>query len=321
MPAAVIGLGRIGQGYDYTAPTSRCVLTHAQAFAAHPAFELVGAVDPSQAERERFTRKFAAPAYADIGALLAEKQPQVYALAVPTASHGALLHELLAAQPRAVVCEKPLATSLAEGKAMVAAARDRGCSLAVNYMRRFEPGTRELARALQAGELGEVHKGVAWYSNGLRHSGSHIVDLLCFLLGGTANVEAVLPGRRRENPDPEPDVVLRFGAARIALLAAREECFSLHSVELVGTRGTARYAAGGEHIGCHDVVQSAGAEPALRGEPRMIDSDMGRYQLHVMDALARHLDSGAPLASDGESALGTLAIIEAIVARLAAPNP
>jgi predicted dehydrogenase len=297
----VIGLGRIGQGYDYDAPPAQRVLTHAQAFAAHPAFELVGAVDPLAQERERFARKFAAPVYPDIRALAAEKRPEVYALAVPTALHRPILEQLLALEPRAVICEKPLARSLAEGTAMVEAARRRGCSLAVNFMRRFEPGTRELARALREGELGEVHKGIAWYSNGLRHSGSHMVDLLCFLLGGTASVEAVLPGRDWQGDDLEPDAFLRFGAARVALLAAREECFSLHEIGLVGTRGVARYAAGGEEIGCRGTA---------------IASDMARYQLHVVDAIARHLERGTPLASDGESALATLAIIDDIAARV-----
>ncbi len=320
--AAVIGLGRVGQGYDYEAEAAQSVLTHAQAFAAHPAFELVAGVDPLQPERERFVRKFSAPAYPDVGALLAEKRPEVYALAVPTSLHGPLLRQLLAFQPRAVICEKPLAPTLAEGKAMVAEAGKRGCSLAVNYMRRFEPGTRQLARALHDGELGEVHKGVAWYSKGLRHNGSHIVDLLSFLLGATVITEAVLRGRDWQGGDPEPDVILRFGAARVALLAAREECFSLHSIELIGTRGVARYAAGGEQILCYGVVPSArfGGEPTLGREPRAISSDMDRYQLHVVDALARHLEHGAPLASDGESALATLAIIEDIMARMPGPR-
>jgi predicted dehydrogenase len=299
--AAVIGLGRIGQGYDYAAPATQSVLTHAQAFAAHPAFELVGAVDPLPAERERFTRKFSAPAYPDIGSLAAERHAEVYALAVPTPLHAALLHEVLAHRPRAVICEKPFARTLAEGEAMAAAARSRGCSLIVNYMRRFEPGTRALAHALREGALGEVYKAVAWYSNGLRHSGSHMVDLLCFLLGATASVEAVLRGREWQGGDPEPDAVLRFGAARVALLAAREECFSLHALELVGTRGSARYADGGEQIVCHG---------------NAIPSDMGRYQLHVADALASHLAHGAPLASDAQSALASLAIIEDIVKRM-----
>jgi hypothetical protein len=46
---------------------------------------------------------------------------------------------------------------------------------------------------------------------------------------------------------------------------------------------------------------------------------MGRYQLHVVDALARHLQASAPLASDGASALATLAIIDDIAARIPGP--
>ena len=318
LTAAIVGLGRVGQGYDYDASPDRLVLSHANAFAAHPGFELVAGVDPDPRERGRFTRKFSAPAYADVGGLLARHHPEVVAVAVPTPAHLPVFRELMAGGPRAMLCEKPIARSSKEAREMVGLAREHGCALAVNYMRRFEPGTRALAAAIREGHFGEIHKGVAWYSKGLLNNGSHFIDLLRFLLGGVSAVESVLAGRRQDGADPEPDVFLRFGGARIALLAGREECFSLQALELAGTRGMVRYLAGGEDIRGHfthpDPVFPG--ETVLDDAPVTFPSDMQRYQWHVADALKRHLDSGEPLASDGDSALGTLVIVEQIVARV-----
>jgi hypothetical protein len=40
----VIGLGRVGWGYDLNGPET-CRFTHTNAFQSHPGFELIGGVD------------------------------------------------------------------------------------------------------------------------------------------------------------------------------------------------------------------------------------------------------------------------------------
>ena len=54
LAAVVLGLGQIGQGYDYDHPDDSLILTHATGFAYHEAYELVAAVDPDPFQRERF---------------------------------------------------------------------------------------------------------------------------------------------------------------------------------------------------------------------------------------------------------------------------
>ncbi len=55
-----------------------------------------------------------------------------------------------------VFTEKPLASTLAEGRAMVAAARASGARLMVGYMKRYDPAVREAERRLAGGALGQV---------------------------------------------------------------------------------------------------------------------------------------------------------------------
>jgi predicted dehydrogenase len=318
LTAAVVGLGRIGQGYDYDPVADNRVLTHASAFAAHPRIELVAGVDPDPYERERFTRKFSAPAYPDAATMQEQCQPDVIALCTPTNEHYAGFRQLIAGNPRAIICEKPIAPILSEAREMVRLAAERHCVLLVNYMRRFEPGTRALAKAIRQGRFGEIYKGAVWYSKGLLNNGSHFIDLLCFMLGNSAEVEYVRMGRDWNGNDPEPDCCLRFGTAHIYLLAAREECYSMYTMELVGTKGVASYLNGGEAIR----ARFAAPDPVFSGSMTLqqpnapFESAMGRYQWHVLEALLQHLDTGQPLASDGASALNTLSIIDAILSHL-----
>ncbi len=111
--AAVIGLGRIGQGYDYDRPDRNHVLTHANAFKNHPGFQLIAGVDPVLAQRERFEKKFARPAYPDLRTLFSKENPQVLSIAVPTALHFQIFKEVIEHAPTAIICEKPLAACIA----------------------------------------------------------------------------------------------------------------------------------------------------------------------------------------------------------------
>ena len=104
--AAIVGLGQIGQGYDYDASDDRLVLTHATAYRYHPGFDLVAAADPDPEQRERFVRKFGLPAYADLESLISGHRPEVYSICVPTSQHFQIFQRIIPGGPAAVLGEK-----------------------------------------------------------------------------------------------------------------------------------------------------------------------------------------------------------------------
>lgn len=313
--AVVAGLGNVGLRYDLGMNGDDRVTSHVRAYTTHPGYRLVGGIDPDKEGRALLEQHYGVPAFPDVAAMLAAGiRPEVCSIAVPTPLHFGFFQEIIALRPVAILCEKPLAASAAEGERMVAVASESGCALAVNYMRRFEPGVLALRRLIANGALGEIYKGSAWYSKGLRNNGSHVIDLLRFLLGDTASIKVLEVGRKWEGQDPEPDVCLSFGPARVVLLSGREECFSHIGFEIVGAGGTVRYIDGGHRI----ELRRARAEPALPGyrilapEVEVLPTDLKRYQWHAVDALYRHLDQGEPLLSSGASALDTLRTIDRV---------
>ena len=104
-----------------------------------------------------------------------------------------------------VICEKPLAMTVAEAKEM----RDEACNAGVKHMLchnyRFMPAVRLAKKLIEEGELGRIYqfRGVylqevghgpsevlenVWYATGTRSGvllgiGSHIIDMARFLLG------------------------------------------------------------------------------------------------------------------------------------------
>jgi predicted dehydrogenase len=130
------------------------------------------------------------------------------------------LVELAAGSGAAVLCEKPLATTLADARAMVDACSAAGVSLMVAYPVRFSPAFAGLVAAHTSGGLGEV-KAVSGANNGQLPAGSrawfvdpelagggalmdhtvHLADLLDALLDGTPAVSVYAAANSLLNSD------------------------------------------------------------------------------------------------------------------------
>jgi predicted dehydrogenase len=64
--------------------------------------------------------------------------------------------ELCARKGIAVFCEKPMAPTLEDCDAMMAACEGSGVPLYLGFVRRFDPGIQRVREAVQSGELGQV---------------------------------------------------------------------------------------------------------------------------------------------------------------------
>jgi predicted dehydrogenase len=307
----IVGLGKIGMGYDITgaAPDTESVFSHAKAFSLHPGFWLQCAVDPSNRQREIFDQHFGLPAYPDVEHAASEGAADVVVIASPTQNHFSVVCEVLSRlAPKAILCEKPLAYSLTEAQSMVEACESSGVQLYVNYMRRSDPGVIEVKNRIESGSIATPLKGIAWYSKGFLHNGSHFFNLLEYWLGDFVSARILNSGRILECEDCEPDVQVEFKRGAVVFLAAWEEAYSHYTIELLSQSGRLRYEQGGELI----TWQSAYDDPnfpgykILRTAPDLIANDMGRYQWNVVDQLANALENRPSYLCTGREALATL---------------
>lgn len=306
--ALIVGLGQIGMGYDLLLDVGH-IYSHARAFTMHPDFELIGGVDPDVERRAAFERAYACPAYAGIGAALAAQAPDVVAIAAPTPYHQAALMEVLEhAHPQAILCEKPLAYDLGTAQAMVDACASKGVALYANYIRRSDPGAIEVGRRIAAGLIEAPLKGVVWYSKGLRHNGSHFLNLLEYWLGPALKTAVIQPGRALQDGDVEPDLDIVFERGRAVFLAAREENFSHYTVELIAANGRLRYENGGTRIEWQPAAKDGRLDgyTRLAEQPEVIPSDMARYQWHVAEQIAAALQGKEAQLCSGAEALASL---------------
>ena len=315
--AVVIGLGQVGMGYDLLLEDDY-IYSHARAFAMHPEFELVGGVDPNAENCAVFVETFACPAYADIGAALVAHEADVVTISVPTSYHQIVLMEILEnSRPKAILCEKPLSEDFGTAQEMVDACASKGVALYANYIRRSEPGAIEVGRRITCGLIEAPLKGVVWYSKGLRHNGSHFLNLLEYWLGSVRDSSVIEPGRILHNGDAEPDLDITFERGRAVFLAAREENFSYYTVELVAANGRLRYERGGARIEWEPIAKDSRLKGYTRLSelPEVIPSGMSRYQWHVADQLSAVLQGRSAQLCTGTEALTTLNSITSLISK------
>lgn len=160
----------------------------------------VAVYNRTRTKAERLAAEFGVPAvYDDARALLEIEQPDFVDIITDVGSHRPLVE--LAAQLRIpAVCQKPLAPTLADAQAMLAAYRQAAVPLFVHENWRWQTPLRELKRVLERGELGRVFRARITYSNSfpvfdnqpflkelhqfiLMDIGTHILDTARMLFG------------------------------------------------------------------------------------------------------------------------------------------
>ncbi len=131
--------------------------SHLPGWAASPDAAIVAVCDLDRARAEARAAEFGIErVYTDPVAALAAERPDFVDIATRPETHRELI-ALAAGAGAHVLCQKPLASTLAEAEAMAAICRQAGIRFMVNEMWRWLPWYRELAPRLAAGEIGPVH--------------------------------------------------------------------------------------------------------------------------------------------------------------------
>jgi phthalate 4,5-cis-dihydrodiol dehydrogenase len=138
----VIGLGR---AFTLMLPT----------LSRHPLIRLVAASDPRPEARARFAADFAAAGYATAEALCADPAVQAVYIASPHQFH--VDHVTVAARNgKHVLVEKPMALTIADGRAMIEAAKAGGIQLLVGHSHSYDRPYLRARELIAVGDYGPV---------------------------------------------------------------------------------------------------------------------------------------------------------------------
>jgi predicted dehydrogenase len=127
--------------------------------------KVVGIAGRTKANVENLQRKFKiASGYTDYKKMLAEQKPDAVDITTPTYTHSLLAIDSLQAGAH-VLCEKPLAMTLAEADMMIAAEKRYGRILMPGFSQRFYKEFIKIKKIIDNGELGNIR--AAWFRKGI----------------------------------------------------------------------------------------------------------------------------------------------------------
>lgn len=250
---ALVGCGRIAKN-------------HFETIAQVEGLQLVAVCDEVESRAREAGAHWKVPAYTSLSRMLADVPCDVVTIATPSGMHPAHAMEVAAAG-RHVISEKPMAISLADADAMVAACAAAGVQLFVVKQNRLNPPIQLLRRAVEKGRFGrlfvanctvrwtrpqEYYDQAPWRGTWALDGGafmnqaSHYVDLLQWLMGPVESVVAKTATlARRIEAEDTGAAVIRFKSGAIGVMEVTMLTFPRNlegSITLLGEKGSVRIA-------------------------------------------------------------------------------
>ena len=118
--------------------------------------EVVAIFDTDHAKAQDVAKRHGIPTvYKTLAELLADPKVEIVDIAVPAAAQPEIFAQVAAAKKH-ILAQKPFATTVAAGEAMVKQAKDAGIIAAVNQQLRFEEGVAAAHKMVELGWIGTV---------------------------------------------------------------------------------------------------------------------------------------------------------------------
>jgi len=248
---AFVGCGRISAN-------------HFEAISRVEGLALAAVCDTVEARAQAAGEKWGVPAYTNYEKMLAEVPCEAVGVATPSGLHPA--HGILAARAgKHVICEKPMAISLAAADDLVRACDDAGVQLFVVKQNRLNQTVQLLKRALDKGRFGRIFMANAtvrwtrpqeyyeqapwrgtWEFDGgaFMNQASHYVDLIQWLVGPVESVMAKTATMARHiEAEDSGAAILKFRNGAIGVIEVTMLTFPKNfegSFTILGEKGTVR---------------------------------------------------------------------------------
>ena len=308
--AVIVGCGQIAGGYD-SAMNDGGVRSHAGAYRRHPEIGVIACIDPNEGARKAFQEYWqiadgfdSLETWAEVGG-----KADIISVCSPTPrhfdDHQFIAENAAALSVRAVFAEKPF-TDTIDGSASL---RDRyrrsEIAVAVNYLRRWYPEFQSLAYEIRNGGAGVLRRVVTCYNNGIVNSGSHLLDLLEFLIGPMTLKQVGRIGVDVSGPDPTVDCeLITADNCPVTIIGESNRDFSLFEVRLITDRYVIDIEDSGRTIRRREVAPGAYFPNTKElGPPDVRETTHRNAMSAAIENICRALNDEEVLRSSIETAL------------------
>ena len=327
----IIGCGKIAQ------------VRHIPEYAAHPQAKLWGYYDLNQDRARELAEQYGGKVYPSWRDLLAD--PDIHAVSVCAANNAHAEITIAALEAgKHVLCEKPMATTLEECEAMVAAAQKSGKYLMIGHNQRLAKAHARARKLVEEGAIGNIvtfrttfgHGGpetwsvdpgkATWFFDkkkaamgAMADLGIHKTDLIQFLTGQkVVETTAVVTTLDKKGPDGQligvddnAVCVYRMSGGAVGTMTASWTYYGAedNSTILYGTKGIMRVY---DDPAYSIKITTADGENILYDIDQIQTND-NQTKSGVIDLFMDSLVNGTPPEISGEEALSAMRAVFASI--------
>ncbi len=194
--------------------------------------EIVAIADPVEDALNDFgERHNIQTRYLDVREMLDKENLDIVSVATWHRLHAPMTIAACARKPRAVLCEKPMATNLGDCDEMLIAAQRNNVKVAIAHQRRFNPVWTDARQLIANGAIGEPRQIVCKGGQGLLNDCSHLFDMMRYVLGDP-DAEWVIGNIERKTERYERDIPIEDRSAGI--IGFQGGCIGLLLQEIAG---------------------------------------------------------------------------------------
>ena len=234
--AAVIGLGRMGHLFEND-PLMKKPCAHGGAYTyLKDKVQLVAGCDLRQDRLKLFSEKYGVKRlYLDYKEMLKKEEIDILSVSTHAPQHKEIVVEAAKSGVKAILCEKPIASSLKEAEEMIKVCKENNVILYINHTRRFDNMWRKAKELIDSGRIGEIKIINAYSTAGLLNGGIHLFDLLRFYNGDVESVNAKL--KKDNSTDASGTGLLKFKNGSYAFVDIDYRDYVLFQINFIGSKG------------------------------------------------------------------------------------
>ena len=262
--------------------------------------------------------------YRDYLEMLDTEKPDIVSVVTGDHIHATITVEAARrASTKAIICEKPIATTLSDADRMIEATENAGVLLSIEHSRRWHPAylaARELIRSGEIGQLKTIVCDLFSQRAMMFRNGTHLLDMICFFAESdpewlTAELEegfddfTEYKGDGGHDPATDPDT-----AAYIRFQNGVRAFFNCRKMNLPGSQMYLTCDDGRIEISDREAILiKAGSHREWSRQTMVPGNYMHQFQAGFVPEIVDKLENGGELVSTAREARKTLRIMLGIL--------
>lgn len=243
----IIGCGNIAGNFDNNLSKNSLPFSHAGAYKKSGKFKIRACVDPDLIKLKKFKDKWGIEkAYQSISEIDPRNKFDIVSICSPTKNHFYDLKLAIKLNPKLIFCEKPISFSYSQAKKIVNLCDKSRIFLLVNYSRRFDEDIQKFKNDIKNKKWGELRSVIGFYNKGIINNGTHLIDVLIYLLGNLKITKVGNCINDYSKDDPSIDVELKSESnIPIRLFCNSVNDFTFFEMQFVFSSGVIYMEQGG----------------------------------------------------------------------------